>query len=335
MKISDFLRNKTFQIAGGVILNYFKIKKRRNTLYFGEIPARYFVLCESKGFGNEMREVARDWMYLYFSTLVPQSFRKINPQDLLNGLIRKVWMNMGFLSDMKVSIEGNVISVETVGEGTTELIGRNSFQPGIYEGIFTSLYGRRMKLLRSSQTPERSGYAFEVTDEEFSLGGRQKDEYNHLNSMPKVRGLTLEDMLRSNVFYLRGQKLYFRGKVIYPIENTAIHLFSNRAIMLDKVPGISRDFFAGVLESGSSPDERLRLLKNLMQAMGWGMFSIARTGSAIKIRIANPPFGLQKEEDNWDFLARMLLGYAKTIDERYELERIARGYRLLSMGFSR
>jgi hypothetical protein len=335
MKFSEFLRRKILQMAGGVILNYFKIKKRRDTLYFGEIPAKYFLLCEKKGFGAELQEIGQKWMYLYFSTLIPEAFKKIPPEDLLNGIVKRIWINMGVMGDFSIKREGNILRIETRDEGMTELIGKNSFLLGFHEGVINALYGKEVEILDVKQTKGRCRYRFKIRSKKFKISGKIKEEYDRLNYIPEVRGPTLDDMLKRKLFRLKGHKIYFRGKTIYPIENTVIHLFSNRGLILESVPKISYEFFNGILDKKSTKEDKLRLLKNLMQVMGWGIFSISKRKNSLKIKIENPPYGLQGEKENWDFLAKMIEGYVKNIDKKYRIDRINEGYKLLNIGFSK
>jgi len=335
MKISELLRRETLQIAGGVILNYFKIKKRRDTLYFGDIPAEYFLLCEKNGLGKEVQDTARDWMYLYFSVLIPDAFKKIRPERLLNGLVKKIWINMGLMSDFSMKEEGKRVLIETRNEGTSELIGKNSFQVGFYEGILNALYGKESEVTDVKQTKRECSYGFKISEKGFAIEGKKKDEYNKLNQIPRMKGLTLDEMLKRRIFNMDGRKLYFRERVIYPIENTIIHLFSNKGLLLEKVPGISYGFFNGIVEKNAENEDKLRLLKNLMEAMGWGIFTVAEEKERVRMKIENPPYGLQKDKDNWDFLIRMIEGYLRTIDKNYRVEDVNQGYKLLKMGFSR
>lgn len=335
MKTSEFLRRKILQMTGGVILNYFKVKKRRDTLYFGEIPAKYLLLCEKKGFGEKVREIGKKWMYLYFSTLLPETFKKIPPVDLLNEIIKKVWINMGVMDDFIIEKQDSEVNIKTKGEGMTELIGKNSFLLGFHEGVLNALYGKEVEILDVKQTRKECCYRFKILGSKFEFKGKDKKEYDKLNHIPSLRGLTLKEMLRRKVFSMKGHKLYFRGKVLYPIENTVIHLFSNECILLDEVPKISYEFFNDILDKNSSGEDRLRLLKNLIQVMGWGVMGITKSKDLIKMKIENPPYGLQKEKDNWDFLIKMILGYVRTTDKNYRIVDVNSAYKLLNIGFSR
>jgi hypothetical protein len=249
--------------------------------------------------------------------------------------VKKIWINMGLMSDFSMREEDDLIHIETKNEGTSELIGENSFQVGFYEGILNALYGKEFEVVDVKQTKKECSYSFKILEKKFRIEGKSKEEYNKLNYFPHAKGLTLKEMLKNNVFQLKGEKLYFRGRILYPIENTAIHLFSNEGIMLEKVTEISYDFFNEVIEKKTKKEDKLRLLKNLMQVMGWGALSITERKNSINIKIENPPYGLQKEKDNWDFLVRMILGYVRTIDKKYKIDNVTEGYKLLKIGFSR
>jgi len=335
MKISEFLRRKTLHVAGGVILNYFKIKKRRDTLYFGDIPAKYFFVCEKNGFSEQIQKIGQKWMYLYFSTLLPNAFKKIPPEDLLNGIVKRIWINMGVMNDFSISRDGNILAIETKREGMTELIGRNSFLTGFHRGVVNALYRKEVEILDVKQNKRQCLYTFRVLDKDFKVNGKSKEEYDKLNDAAQLKSPTLHEMLKSRVFRLEGNKLYFRGKIIYPIENTAIHLFGNRGLMLESVPEISYEFFREILDKNSREEDKLRLLKNLLQVMGWGIFGITKGDSYLNVKIENPPYGLQRERENWDFLIKMIEGYVRTIEENYRIEKVNEGYKVLNIGFSK
>lgn len=322
-------------MGGGVILNYFKIKKRRDTLYFGEIPAKYILLCEKKGFGSELREIGQKWMYLYFSTLIPETFKKIPPEDLLNEIIKRIWINMGVMGDYSIKREGNTLTIETKDEGMTELIGKNSFLLGFHEGVINALYGKEVEIIDARQTKSKCRYRFRLLDKKFVIKGKGKKEYDKLNHIPDVKGLTLNEMLKRKIFRLKGHELYFRGKKLYSIENTIMHLFGNRGLILESVPKISYEFFKGILDRKSTEEDKLRLLKNILQAMGWGFLSMTKGENSLKMKIENPPYGLQPEKENWGFLVKMIEGYLKNIDKKYKVDRVNEGYKLLTIDFSK
>ncbi|MCD6591029.1 MAG: hypothetical protein J7K72_03600 [Candidatus Aenigmarchaeota archaeon] len=334
MKIAEFLRRGIIRVAGGVIVNYFKIGGRRHTLYFGEIPAKYFLLCERHGFGDELRRIGQKWMYLFFSTLTPSYLRRLSPERLLNNIVKKMWANLGLIDDFHVEREGDTLCIEVKREGTTELIGKNSFQVGFHEGVLNAFYNKETEVVNVRQTKNRCIYKFRLLPRSFKIEGKSKDEYRRLNSLPRISGVSIQDMLKNKVFYLKGQRLYFRGKIIYPVENTVIHLFSNKGLMLDKVSCISYDFFQKILKRDASENEKLRLLKNLMQVMGWGVFNIIKSNDMLRVNIENPPYGLQKEKDNWDFLIKMILGYLMAVNKDYKIEEVKEGYKFLGIVFS-
>lgn len=267
--------------------------------------------------------------------MLPDALKRLPPEDIINSIMKKIWINIGLMSDIRMSVDEGRVEIKTKNEGMTELIGKNSFLLGFHEGIMNALYGRDADVLEYSQSKKECTYQFRIKENAFAMEGKTKDEYNRLNRVQKITRPTLDDMLKTRVFTLDGNRMYFRGRVMYPIENTAIHLFSNQGPMLEKIPGISHDFFRKVLDRDSCNDDKLRLLRSLIQSMGWGTLSISKEADSIRIRIENPPYGLQKEKDNWKFLVDMINGYIMALDENYAVDSISQGHGLIRIGISK
>ena len=53
--------------------------------------------------------------------------------------------------------------------------------------------------------------------------------------------------------------------------------------------------------------------------MGWGILTIIKKEKEIIIEIKNPPYGIQKESDNWDFIINVILGYLWVIDKKFRI----------------
>ena len=123
----------------------------------------------------------------------------------------------------------------------------------------------------------------------------------------------------------KNNRIFFRGRSLIPIENTIYHILSDRNVEMEKLTSISHDFFKGVVKSGATDERMLVLMKNIFQYMGWGIFTI-KVGKKITIEIKNPPYGLTMR-DNWQFLARVLLGYIRLIDDGLIIESITNGPR--------
>ena len=70
-------------------------------------------------------------------------------------------------------------------------------------------------------------------------------------------------------------------------------------------------------------------LKTLLQTMGWGIITIVSKDKEIMIEIRKPPFGIQKEDDNWNFIIQTILGYLWLINKKYKIKNIRAGKKLL------
>jgi hypothetical protein len=331
MRLSESLRKNIVESKVGGIVNKVRLHKRRDTLFFEDISLEYIKRCEEAGLGDDLGRAAQNWMSLYFKVLIPSTLKKIPFTFLMNHVIKKVWKGMGLMEDMQVEKTDSNITIKTKAEGTTREIGNNKFMPGFYMGILNVIFKSHVRLSRAFQSKEKCEYRFEILDKPFSIESKDKDEYNNLNSIVPVKGFTLKDALVKNIFVLKeNNRIYFRGKPIVPIENTLYHLVGARHIMIDDVPGISYRYFKDMIEKKSEDDKKLVLLKNLLQPMGWGTVNIIRSGKVIKIEIRNPPFGLQAEEDNWDFLLNTVLGYFRLIDRKIKIKKVEKSKKVLT-----
>ena len=117
------------------------------------------------------------------------------------------------------------------------------------------------------------------------------------------------------------------------MENTLFHLIGIKGPLLNDVPDISHDYFKGLIEQGSDM-EKLSLIKNLLQSMGWGRISIANMGNETVFRIDHPPYGFQADRDNWDFLIRVILGYLWLINRKYAIADVRMQHMILTVRYS-
>ena len=163
---------------------------------------------------------------------------------------------------------------------------------------------------------------------------KEKRVYDKLNQPRRKTGFTLKDALKRGLFQLKnGNKIYFRGRSLIPIENTVFHLFSNEKILLEKVPILSYEYFSGIIEKSAKNENKLTLLKNILQAMGWGSITIV-IKDGILVKIDNPPYGSQMERDNWLFLINVILGYLWLLDKKFTISRIKESYQRLEIHYS-
>lgn len=335
MRLSESLRKNIFETSVGGIINRLKIRKRRSMFFFEEIYSEYVKMCEDNGYGKEMMEIGRDWMSMCFERVVMTSLKKIPPIILLNTIMKKLWVTSGLMNDFKASKAEGTVTVKTKEEGLTRFIGKNQLMVGFYIGVLSSLFKRELEPVNITQTKAECEYVFRITGKKVApIKSKEKSVYDRLNYMETVKGFTIKDLLEKNVFQLRdNNRVYFRNKSISPIENTLFHIIGNRKILFDEIPKISYGHFKDIIMD-SSDDKKLTLLKTILQAMGWGIIKITAKGKKIVFEIKSPPYGLQTNEDNWDFLTRVILGYLWILDKEFRIKQIRNDYKKLWVEYS-
>jgi hypothetical protein len=334
MRLSESLRKGVMESLHGSLVSRIGIKRsRRLTLFFGDIFINYLKECEKFGYRDEMFSVGRTWMSLYFHVLVPSVMKSL-PLSLLNIAMRKVWVNAGLMDDFSMEKEGDSLIIRTKNEAISRHIGENGFSVGLYMGIVNSLFGEA-EIAKVEQAIESNIYSFRITGRKFrSPEGKLKAEYDMLNKMKKMEGFTLSDAFRKKMLVLNeDNKIYFRERPLYPVENTVFHIIGNEGVLLEKVPEISCQFFSAVVDRDAPVEKRLLLLKTLLQVMGWGIIKMAVSEREIVVNIDSPPFGMQKEKENWEFLSSTILGYLWTIDKGFTVKTKYEGEKYITLAY--
>lgn len=325
MRFSYSIRKNIFETAVGGLMNKLHLHKRRDTLIFADIFTNYIKACEDAGHREEIKEIAHKWMILYFNAFVPDILKKIPPLLLLNKIMKKIWANLGLLDDLIATKEGKKIIIKTRNERITKTIGKNDFLPALYMGVLNVLFNSQIKIINAFQTKDENQYnEYEFLIEKGNYPrflNKEKTLYLKLNSLPTIEGFSLTDAFETGIFHLRENKIYFRDKYIYPVESTIFHLLGDKKLLFEKLPKISYEYFKEIMKE-SEDKEKLTLLKTLLQIMGWGVVTIISEKKEIRIEIKNPPYGLQTEKDNWDFLAQIILGYLWLIDKKLKIKNI-------------
>jgi len=334
MRIAGFLRKGVLKTTVGGILNNINIRSRRDTLFFEEIGAGYVEQCEKAGYAREMEAIGEKWMALYFKYLLPAGFRSMPPKFFLNVIVKKIWVSVGMMAYFHMSENDGLFEINTVNEGLTRCVGRNSLMTGFYKGILSSLFGTGFRTADVSQSRERCRYLFERTGEPFAVVGKSKPVYDRLNRI-EGEGFTLNDALRSRLLEMKGNMICFRGKSIFPIENTLFHLIGAKGIMMERITAISSAFFKDIIDMESPEVKKALLLKTLLQVMGWGMTSMAFRGDNVYVSIRHPAYGMQLEKDNWDFLAHTILGYLRLHNEKFDIVKTEEGRMKLKIVYAR
>ncbi len=320
MKLSESIHRNIMQPFVGGLINRFKVKGRRDVLFFEDILARYIKECEDAGHGKEMEEIGRKCTVLATDVLAPKVIRNIPVTSFFNRLAKKMWINLGLMDKLDAKKEGEKIVLVTKNEYITRVIGKNKFNVGLLEGVLGTFLGKEIRCSAHAEG-DKTVYTCRIFgDIKASYEGKSRERYLKLNEVPQVKGFSLKEALINGTIKIRGvNRLYFRRVPIIPLENTLVHEISNRGTCLERVIEISYRYFKELIEPDASEKSKLNLLKNMLQVMGWGVVTITQ-GRHITIDIKYPPHGLQKEPDNWRFLSFIILGYIRLLDKRISLK---------------
>ncbi|MCK4492036.1 MAG: hypothetical protein KAU03_05395, partial [Candidatus Altiarchaeales archaeon] len=254
---------------------------------------------------------------------------------IINHLGEKTWSNLGIVDHIHLDEKDDIVCVTTRNESITRIIGKNDFMPGFFNGTVNALYNSRSRIVNCLQSKSSCRYQFKLEHEPIIIEGKAKSLYNRLNYLEPIKGFTLNDACRRGIVQLKeGNRIYFRGRRVTVTENTIFHLAGNADLLLDRVPQISYEFFKEIVDFDSTDEQKLTLLKNLLQVMGWGIVKIIiKDKGDIFIEIKNPPYGLQLEKDNWTVLSKVILGYLWLIDEDFEISDVKEGYKNLKITY--
>jgi len=336
MRLSESLRRNILRVGVGGIINKFKARERRDVLFFEDILANYIKECEDAGYEKEMEEIGRKWMNLVIANLFPSAIRKL-PMPILSEMAKKIWANLGLIRDLHFKKENDRAVIETKDEWITRIIGKNSFAIGAFAGILNVFLGSKVRLIKSVQSRDRCRYVYRVEKTTWLPPESKKPAMRKTKEIAEERNFLLNDALRRKLFEIRpDNRLYFRRRSMVPVENTFQHLFSERKIMIKNVSNISYEYFAAAVDKSSAAESRLKLLKSILQITGWGSVKIlVMLDGAISVEIMSPPRGLQVENDSWDFLSNVILGYVQLLDKKYEICAIKDAGDIVRMSFRR
>ncbi len=332
MRLSESLRRGIMETSVGGIINKFVMKRRRITLFFEDISANYLKLCEEKGYAEEMQEIGKQWGMLTTKALAPDTVKRL-PVPLLSEAIKLVWANLGIIEGFQLNKTGDTVVLTTKRDAITRIIGKNSFATGCFNGVLNIYMDAELQITKVSQSTDVSEYSYKIVNKGADIMCKNKDMYNRLNSIPYVKGYTLKDAIRSNILQLSGNRIYFRGKSICYSENTVFHIIGNKNILLDEVPRISYNYFKNLIDKDTQAENKLLLLKTLLQTMGWGIVNMINGSKSVTLEISYLPCGLQLEKENWNFLVMTILGYLWTIDPRMKVIEIKSKSRRINVKF--
>ncbi len=331
MRLSESLRKNIMEVSVGRVLNKFKVRSRRSVLFPEDILANYVKECESKGHGKEVRKICRKYGILGSYLLMPSALRKLPLMLFLNRVLKILWTNIGVLDDLHATKREDIIIIETKNELISRIIGKNEFCTGFIEGVVSALSDHKAECIENIQTFKSCKYVIRVRGKtRLSIDAKNKEFYNKLNTFSPTRGFELKGAIKGGFFTIIKNRVYFRGKPLVSTEPTFFHLIANNKIPTERVAHISYDLFKDIIMKDASSEVKLTLLKNFLQTTGWGLVSTAIDDDKIVVSIRNPPYGLQSKKDNFDFLARFVLGFLWTID-KYSISDVKLSYRFLKL----
>ncbi|MBN2043113.1 MAG: hypothetical protein JW754_04890 [Candidatus Aenigmarchaeota archaeon] len=319
MRLSDSLKRGIMKSGVGGILNKFKIRSRRSTLFFEDIFSEYVMHCENNGKKKEMFNLAKKWASVSTQQLIPGWLKNVSDISVFNLAANNVWTNVGLVEYFDGKKDDDIVYVTTKREFLTRITGENEFMKGFFVGCVNGFFRKECDIVSSVQSRTECMYKIILRKEEFKIGAKDKKKYDTLNYLPAAIGFSLQDALKKNIFQLKEKnRIYFRKRPISPTENTIFHIISNEGPFLETVPEISFNYFKDILLKGEEK-RMLSMLKTLLQCMGWGVVKILEDVSKIKIIIKSPPCGLQTEKENLVFIINVILGFLWTIDRRIVL----------------
>lgn len=336
MRLSELIGRNIVESTIGTVFGKFKGKPRRYTLIFEDILAGYFDLCHRSENVELLRKIGEKWTSIVLEQKIPNPLKKMPKVAYINLILRPLWVNNGVMDDIRATRKGDLMTIETKNEGVTRIIGKNELTVGMYMGVLEVLFESKVNPVKIYQSKNYCEYIYKVLPEPFSVGTKNLREYDELNKPLKVPGASMSDLLKSKIFQLKeNNRIFFRDKAIMPIDNTLFHLFGHYKLHLDRIQHISYDYFNGIIDRDSPVEKKLILLKTLLQAMGWGIFTIRiQNPEEISLQIRNPPYGSQLEKDNWDFLINLILGYFWLIDKNFKITDVKEEYKRLTVTYT-
>lgn len=335
MKLTESMRRGVFDSFVGGVINRFKLKGRRDVLVFEDILAGYVKRCQDAGQSGYLGEIASYWGGMTMQEFLPGAVKRLPITFMANSIAKSVWSNIGLLDDLSLERGKGTIKLETKNEYITRVIGPNSFMPQAYRGILSAIMGKELELGKSVQDMNRCVYHFRITERPYErIETKGKEKYNELNQRFFEKGKSFREVVKMRMFRIKNNRIFFRNRSVIPLENTIFSIIGNRSVMTEEIVPVSKEFFSGLVGSDKM-DGRLKLIKGLMQIMGWGKFSVVMRGKDdIVFEVKNMPFGLQPEDDNWNFPAFMILGFLKLSDDDFSVS-IKKQARGLTLTYSR
>ncbi len=316
MRLSESLNRNIIETGDGTIINKFLLKSRRNVLFPIDIFGRYVKYCEAHGYSGQISLMGKKWGLLIAQELAPGAIKMMPPSIQFNFFMGRIWSNIGMIGGMRCSRRGKLLNIKTKNEIIRHAIGDNVYSASSLHGVVCGMLDKEVIMSEVKPAGADCEYVFEITDEPLKHAeSKGKNYYNKLNYGRRSYGDGIARALHENFFTIRGNRIYFRDRLLMLCENSLYHIIGNEGIFREMIADISREFFGSVIERNGC--DHINLLKNFLQICGWGNLKIIMKDNGLDVVLQNMPFGLQAEKDNWSFIAYTILGYLRLIDEQY------------------
>ena len=332
MRLSSSLARNVIETLRGGVFNKFRIKRRRDALFFEDILAEYLKECEREGYAEEIEKNNYDSFAMLIDNLLPGAMRSLPPGLIFNNVLRDVWVNIGLIDDMHADIRGDKVVFRMKNECITRLIGANRYSVGGIAGLIKSIFRCEVKSISVKKLGENEWeYEFLLERGKYRpVKVKDYADYERLNRLKESGGVNLKRAMGAGVFRIEQNRIFFRSMPLWHVESVFLHTLGNLGLCKGALPRIAYSKFKNVVEKGSSAKERLVLLKTLLESMGWGTVQINfRDKNNIAIEIREPPYGIQAEPENWSMFLLTILGYLWTINKKLRLKKTVVGERLL------
>ncbi len=318
MSLADFIQRKIVQSRRGSLFSSGFGKKRRDILFFEEILANYFQMCEKAGFEKEMEELAGDWMTIMINAYAPSVVKVLPLESCINLLLERLWKKIGILEKCHAKKSGENTIIETKGEPFVRFIGENSFSKGLFTGVVEAYYLKKANLVNLDWNGTGGVYTIALGNEKIDLALKDKKEYYWLNTMRPNKKQSLEELIRAGAVSLRKNRVFYLGKKMFIMETSLPHLIAQKGVKLELLARASEDFFKTKLSKSREFNGGFRHAKLLFQLNGFGEVDILQNGKSLSVNIRHPPYGMQLAKDKWDFIAQYILGYLRAMDNSFK-----------------
>jgi len=315
MRFTETLRKKIIHPFSGAIVNRFKLRERRDVVFFADIVNHLIKKWERED-PELLESIGREWMAFYMKSLLPDILKNMPITMFMNTVMKSVWKSLGLLDDMKAENDGDVVILKTLDEDITNEIGKNHFLPGLYAGILSVFTGKEVvitNITAASGKVDYNVYVFSLTKKPFDVKPREKELYNRLNKLNVTTGINLETAIQKGIIKTdTANKMYYRGFRLSAVENTLFHIIGEHKELLEDVANVSEGFFSHLVDKETPTYDRMKLLRNLLQITGWGNIKVKMDKKEVVVVARNMPYSLKQKGDNWKFLSCVILGFLRS-----------------------